>query len=380
MSYQGYLTDQSGNPLGSTNTGPKNYNVIFRIWNTQTGGTAGGTNELYAEQQTVTVTGGYFSVLLGLGAQVGTEPHASQLSSLFSPALAAPLFVEITVLGIGTGGGNITILPRLQLISAPYAFLAANAVNAANLVNAGSTNVLSINNNSLSIPNAGSSLTVNGTVTATTVNATNVNAAAVSAATVSASSAMSAPTLTATTVNATTVNAPTINATNVSATATMSAPTVTAKTVTATTLNGYGTIPLGGIIMWSGATVPSGWALCDGTTINGYATPDLRGRFVLGSGSGSGLTTRVLNTIDGAENHLLTLNEIPAHNHNLLSTGGNVILVGTADIGTTKPDDGGSGGYGYEMPATTAVQSAGGGQAHNIMPPFYVLSYIMRVN
>jgi len=43
-------------------------------------------------------------------------------------------------------------------------------------------------------------------------------------------------------------------------------------------------VPKGGIIMWSGsvASIPEGWALCDGT--NG--TPDLRDRFVVGAGSG----------------------------------------------------------------------------------------------
>lgn len=39
-------------------------------------------------------------------------------------------------------------------------------------------------------------------------------------------------------------------------------------------------VPAGGIIMWSGETVPDGWALCDGE--NG--TPDLRGRFIYGAG------------------------------------------------------------------------------------------------
>jgi hypothetical protein len=40
--------------------------------------------------------------------------------------------------------------------------------------------------------------------------------------------------------------------------------------------------PTGGIVMWSGsiASIPSGWALCDG--LNG--TPDLRDRFVVGAG------------------------------------------------------------------------------------------------
>jgi len=42
-----------------------------------------------------------------------------------------------------------------------------------------------------------------------------------------------------------------------------------------------GSVPLGAIIMWSGASIPSGWALCNGS--NG--TPDLRDRFIVGSGS-----------------------------------------------------------------------------------------------
>ena len=41
-----------------------------------------------------------------------------------------------------------------------------------------------------------------------------------------------------------------------------------------------GTIPIGGIIIWSGSTgsVPGGWRLCNGS--NG--TPNLSGRFVVG--------------------------------------------------------------------------------------------------
>ena len=115
MSYQGYLTDGSGNPLGNTNTGPKNYNIIFRIWNLQTGGVV--ANELHAEQQTVTVTSGYFSVLLGLGPQYQGEPYSTEIATLFSPTLTTPLYVEMTVVGIGPAGANVTILPRLQLVS-----------------------------------------------------------------------------------------------------------------------------------------------------------------------------------------------------------------------------------------------------------------------
>jgi microcystin-dependent protein len=49
-------------------------------------------------------------------------------------------------------------------------------------------------------------------------------------------------------------------------------------------LKGYGTTPIGGIIMWSGSIdeIPDGWALCDGEKHNGKHTPDLRGRFIVG--------------------------------------------------------------------------------------------------
>lgn len=47
-------------------------------------------------------------------------------------------------------------------------------------------------------------------------------------------------------------------------------------------IKGYGTTPIGGIIMWSGDTIPDGWALCDGKVHNGKQTPDLRGRFIVG--------------------------------------------------------------------------------------------------
>ena len=44
---------------------------------------------------------------------------------------------------------------------------------------------------------------------------------------------------------------------------------------------GTALVPLGGIIMWSGTTIPTGWALCNGS--NG--TPNLQDRFIVGAGS-----------------------------------------------------------------------------------------------
>ena len=133
MSYQGYLTDGNGAALGSTNTGPKAYDVVFRIWDSATSG-----NELFSELQTVTVDNGYFSVLLGQGTAYSLEPALHvPLMNVFSNSAALSRYVEMTVLGIGTGG-SITILPRLQLVSSPFAFQAANALNVTgtNIINA----------------------------------------------------------------------------------------------------------------------------------------------------------------------------------------------------------------------------------------------------
>lgn len=78
-------------------------------------------------------------------------------------------------------------------------------------------------------------------------------------------------------------------------------------------------IPVGVIVMWSGTlgTIPSGWALCDGT----QGTPNLEGRFILGSGALAppGLTGGNPNTGPGTPHshtvtvgaHALTIGELP---------------------------------------------------------------------
>lgn len=121
MTYQGYLVDGNGTAL-ATNA-PKNYDVIFRVWDAPTGG-----NKLWAEQQTVTVDKGYFNVLLGEGSSIG-EPRPG-LGTLFTNNTASDRWIGITVKGIGTGGADADILPRLRLLTSPYAFLAQKAVRA----------------------------------------------------------------------------------------------------------------------------------------------------------------------------------------------------------------------------------------------------------
>ncbi len=175
-------------------------------------------------------------------------------------------------------------------------------------------------------------------------------------------------------------------------------------------------IPVGGIIMWSGAnnTWPSNWALCNGA--NG--TPNLQGRFVLSSGSGSGLTTRTTGQTGGVETVALTLAQMPSHSHAVSAStneqGGHSHTATVSDPGhdhmqSTGQNNAGSGpwygwsAYGwspikYTERNTTGItvsidnkgahshtvyiseSSRGSDNAHENMPPFYVLAFIMRIS
>ena len=100
MTYQGYLVDVNGDPLGKL--APTNYDTVFRVYAAKQGGTA-----LWAEQQTITVDKGYFSVLLGEGSQYGSELHGD-LSGAFDGTDVSDRFIGITVDvgGVGIRRGN----------------------------------------------------------------------------------------------------------------------------------------------------------------------------------------------------------------------------------------------------------------------------------
>ena len=119
MSYQGFLVDANSIPL-ATNA-PRNYDVIFTIYDAPTAGTL-----LWQELQTVTVDRGYFSVMLGMGSPGPANVYANNLTSLFAAANASDRFIGLTVKGLAPGA-DVEIQPRMRLLPAPYSFLAANA-------------------------------------------------------------------------------------------------------------------------------------------------------------------------------------------------------------------------------------------------------------
>ena len=351
MTYQGFLVDGTGTALG--NTAPKNYDVIFRIYDDQSAGTL-----RWSEQQTVTIDKGYFSVLLGEGAAVGIETHPP-LSDVFKGATASDRYIGVTVKGIGSSGSDVNILPRLRLISSPYAFLAHNAVRV--VQDTGADLITAV----------GNAVTVSGPVTATTFTGNGANLTALNGTQVTTGTIADARL---------SGNIPRLNASSQTFTGNMTVGgnlTVSSPSVIA----GFGTIPLGGIVMWSGAlnAIPSGWALCNGQTSNGRTTPDLRDRFVVGAGS-----SYAVGNTGGANSVTLTVDQIPSHTHTY-ADGFFIENYTQADwldeyIGDDKYGSGDTDRDNrYIWYRNRVTGSTGGGQAHENRPPYYALAYIMRV-
>ena len=149
-----------------------------------------------------------------------------------------------------------------------------------------------------------------------------------------------------------------------------------------------GITPVGGIILWSGstATIPSGWALCDGQ--NG--TPDLRNKFIVGAGDtysvdstgGSADATLVSHTHGSgtltAADHTHSFKASNRAGDEDAWSNTNKAFVGDLDnaaftqSGTNKIFGSGS----LSVSGSTASEGSSGTNAN--LPPYLALAYIMR--
>ena len=143
-------------------------------------------------------------------------------------------------------------------------------------------------------------------------------------------------------------------------------------------------VPSGGIIIWSGssASIPSGWALCNGT--NG--TPDLRDRFVVGAGSSYsvGNTGGTKDAVVVSHSHSATSTvSDPGHNHTASVWRVNGANDTTNRFGTytdaqargTATTDSAVTG----ITVSTSISSAGSSGTNMNLPPYYALCYIMKL-
>ena len=164
---------------------------------------------------------------------------------------------------------------------------------------------------------------------------------------------------------------------------------------------------IAGIIhAYAGSTAPDGYLMCDGAAVSRttyaalfavigttygagdgsttFNVPDLQGRFPLGAGAGDGLTARTVGQKDGEEGHALTIEEMPAHSHVPNADGEYFVTTEDSSANNTRVAYSSSGNRWVNGLTSeshfhhrTRTDTVGSGAAHNNMPPYTVVSYII---
>lgn len=168
---------------------------------------------------------------------------------------------------------------------------------------------------------------------------------------------------------------------------------------------------IGEIRLFGGNFAPRAWAFCQGqllaissnealfsilgTTYGGdgrttFGLPDCRGRMVLSSGNGPGLSSRRLGSRGGQEDVTLFTPQLPNHNHTISgrmigSSGAPDTSDATNELFATQPvgnnffatDSGASDHDMANGTASVTIAASGGGQPHENRPPFLALHYVI---
>ncbi len=178
--------------------------------------------------------------------------------------------------------------------------------------------------------------------------------------------------------------------------------TIEAGIVNATNLaeSAIGKVPIGALMPYAGLATPAGWLLCKGQSLarssypdlyqtigtlygaedsTHFSIPDLRTRVPVGV-SDNHATFGQMGSKGGEASHFLTVQEMPSHTHTLKG-------VGTSFTGGLEKTNLGSGSgwttvTNYTGGGSPNLQAApaGSGSAHNNMPPYIVLNFIIRAS
>jgi microcystin-dependent protein len=178
------------------------------------------------------------------------------------------------------------------------------------------------------------------------------------------------------------------------------------KNITESTKNEINSVttPIGTIVFYSFAKeqidqskdLPSGWASCDGKALlrseypqlfsiiginygagdgtNSFNLPDLRGRTIITSGQGNGLSYYKPGLMGGEESHTLSVDEMPAHQH---QQGGEALhnsYGGGSQIGYRTYPGGDQPDFVSQFTSVT-----GGSRPHNNLPPYISHHAIIRI-
>ena len=126
ISYQGRVVDAAGANVGAGT--PVNRTVIFRIWDSPS--STNTANLIYSEAQTVTVSEGEFSVLVGQGvanptATFGYSEADRKLADLSTAFNGSTRYLGVTVAATATIAlTDNEITPRQQIVSTAFAMRA----------------------------------------------------------------------------------------------------------------------------------------------------------------------------------------------------------------------------------------------------------------
>jgi len=190
--------------------------------------------------------------------------------------------------------------------------------------------------------------------------------------------------------------------------------TISGEVTISSNLSYQNMVPIGSIVAYAGSSnIPSMWLLCNGqsfvqanfpelfTTLGRNVVPDLTNKFILGGSTWKSTTT------GGSSNVQLSVNNLPSHSHALqnfqtgtagdhshsyIDTRTTFTKLGNGDkghfeeglvdydwnysISSASGSTGNAGGHTHSISGTIAA--TGGGQAFSIMPPYYILTYIIK--